>query len=171
MITRTTGLQGLLCSGAVGNPLTFSWDAAADEYDGATGLTLSPGQSYLGAVSISATNAVMTLGQPAAYPTTTFTNANTNASMSLNGTWYVGQDPIGGGGAREWDGRIKWLALWYRTLPINALNNVHAEPYAFLRPIIRRRYFIFTPAAQAAQNIFIQEHIGRGIGRGVFVGR
>ena len=47
----------------------------------------------------------------------------------------------------------------------------HAGTYAGLHPIIRRRYFFFTPAAGAAENIFIQERVGRGIGRGIFVGR
>ena len=61
--------------------------------------------------------------------------------------------------------------VWNRALSNTELAWATTEPYAFLRPIIRRRYFFFTPAAAAAGNIFIQEHIGRGIGRGVLIGR
>ena len=45
-----------------------------------------------------------------------------------------------------------------------------AEPYAMFRPIIRRRYFI-AAAGAAAPDTFIQQHIGRAIGRGILVGR
>lgn len=45
------------------------------------------------------------------------------------------------------------------------------EPYNYFRPIIRRRYFIPAQAPVISGDVFIQEHIGRGIGRGMFAGR
>ena len=62
--------------------------------------------------------------------------------------------------------------VWDHALSSDMMAWATAEPYAFLCPIVRRRYFILTQAAPPVSgNTFIQEHVGRGIGRGVFAGR
>ncbi len=69
-----------------------------------------------------------------------------------------------------WAGAVHTAAVWVnRRLSAQDAAWLAAEPYAVFRPIARRRYFIFTPAAADVGSI--QQHIGRAIGRGFFVGR
>ena len=75
-------------------------------------------------------------------------------------------------GGREFPGSIGHLFIYDAALSASLVAWAGAEPYAGLSPIVRRRYFIFTPAAApGGTTIFRQEHVGQGIGRGVFVGR
>ena len=72
--------------------------------------------------------------------------------------------------SRFWNGLIYFLYVFNTTKTAAEMFELSQLPYSFFRPIIRRRYFFFTPAA-AAGGIFIQERLGRGIGRGVLIGR
>jgi hypothetical protein len=59
-------------------------------------------------------------------------------------TYWIGSDPLGGG-AECLDGWLLNLSLYNRTLTAGDALWLYAEPYAMLRPIIRRRYFVLPP--------------------------
>ena len=45
------------------------------------------------------------------------------------------------------DGQITYVYLWRRAITASEVTTLHAEPYAFLRPKVARRYFVPTVAA------------------------
>jgi len=51
---------------------------------------------------------------------------------------------------RSMDGRLHWHFVWNRLLPDVELLQMTIEPFAFFRPIIRRRWFVPAAAVAAA---------------------
>ncbi|MBS3158888.1 LamG domain-containing protein, partial [Candidatus Woesearchaeota archaeon] len=85
------GNRGLSLSSASGNPVTFSWDDVSNEWDAATGLTLSTGKWYFTAAVISSGGVTLYLGNLDG-TLSTYTDANSNAAKTIEGLWYIGRD-------------------------------------------------------------------------------
>ncbi len=81
----------------------------------------------------------------------------------------IGRNPSSGGAA--FNGTYLVFNTWTRVLSPAEVLECYTTPYAFLRPLLRRRYFIFTESVVEPEVGQVQEHIGRAIGRGFFVGR
>ncbi len=120
------GNRGLFLSGAAGNPLTFSWDNADNEYNGATGLTLSTGQWYFAAVVINSGNAVVYLGSPGG-TLQSYTNSNSNSAQTIEGDWYIGRDSSNT--ARDWNGIIDDVAIFNRSLSSSEITDLYRLGY------------------------------------------
>lgn len=62
------------------------------------------------------------------------------ANMRNGQAWHIGYDNFGA--PQRWDGEIVWVGWWKeRVLTSADVTALFAEPYRFLRPIIRRRWF------------------------------
>lgn len=110
--SRSSGFQGLLFSGASGNPLTYDWENAADEYDGASGLTVSTGVWHFAGLRISPTAAVVHLDSAS------WTNTKTHNSQSPS-VWNFGCDPQGP--TRFLDGQLAEIGMWDATLTVDEM--------------------------------------------------
>ncbi len=95
------------------------------------------------------------------------------ARTSGNSVTYTGALAIGAisdGSGTYFTGTLFWLMLYGRVLSADEHRSLALEPYAMLRPLVRRRPVIFTPPAAApavASGVFHERLIGRGIAKGV----
>lgn len=81
-------------------------------------------------------------------------NASTIATnISQGGSLALGRD--GAGGARYFDGQIIFAIVYDRALSDIEIHSLYVEPYAFLQPVIRRRYFVPVAAGQRSQVILV----------------
>lgn len=73
------------------------------------------------------------------------TVANTSAPTAVTGVSAV----LGrhSSGTTNFRGSLFFTFLWSRQLPFSEMRALHAEPYAFLRPVLRRTYFVGGTAA------------------------
>jgi hypothetical protein len=135
-----------LLSGAAGNPLTFSWNNGASEYDAASGLTLTTGAWHFAVAAYAGTSTTLYLSGPnglASYVIGSLTDNSKTPSA-----WYAGYDSAVGG--RELDGEFCDLRIYNRALS-------SAEVWALYDPRTRwdlyqqptRRLWIDTAAAPA----------------------
>jgi hypothetical protein len=144
----TSTWAGLTTSGDAAHDFTFSWDNAGQEYNAATGLTLVTGVPYTGIASLTPTGAELRLGSPTDIKT--YTDANANTAQSMDGLWRIGRDSSN---FMYLHGLVFSSTIWQRTLTTSEQLQYIAEPYAFLRPIIRRRYFVPAGAAAAGSTV------------------
>lgn len=68
------------------------------------------------------------------------------ATQVTTGTLRIGKQSAG---ANPFVGTVHFLYMFNRALPQASLNALTDEPYAFLRPVIRKRYFVPTTATAA----------------------
>lgn len=105
--------EGLRLSGASGNPLTYTWNNTSDEYDAATGLTVSTGVWHFCALVVTPTAATVYLDG------NSWTNTKSHNSVSI--TWSnIGCDPAAGDG-RTWQGSIAEVPYWTASLTANEI--------------------------------------------------
>jgi len=94
---------GLLLSGVGGNPLTYMWENTSDEWNAGTGLAITNGTTYYGAVAISPTEAIVYLN------TTSWTNTKIHSAKNINVAWIIGRDRESLG--RVWDGFLDEIRI------------------------------------------------------------
>lgn len=134
------GLEGIIISGDAATPVTAAWDNTFDEYDFASGLTLTIGKVYIVGASITPANITVYVGQFGGSFGSAVNNVDTNSVRDLNNPWYFGRDPLDV--TEEWDGRIYGAAFWERPLSENEWRTLHANPYAlFARPAPYQTYY------------------------------
>lgn len=108
IMTRSGGIVGLINTGGAGNPLGYTWENTADEYNGATGLSISTGTWYLAALVVTSTEATVYLGTPSSVSSWTNTKAHSAKSPSA---WQFGRDSVSSA-SRTTDGRLAESAMW-----------------------------------------------------------
>jgi len=57
------------------------------------------------------------------------------------------------GAAQNFDGQLDHVSIWDRGLSAAEARALYADPYAYLRPVIRRRYFVPQSGAAAAAGV------------------
>jgi len=95
----------------------------------------------------------------------TYTDANANSARTLNGAWQIGNDSAVGN--REFDGVIYAAGIWSRAVSAPETTMLLHEPYAFLRPVINRRYSVPSGAAPTVTPLPRRRAISWGVGRGI----
>jgi hypothetical protein len=136
--------QGLTISGlSYGNSLNhlgYNWNNVAADYNWDSGLTVPVGQWSFAAVVIEPTRATVYLyntnGQSAA------ANVQPHAMQPFDGTTYIGTDPFGGFGGRNFNGTIDEVSIWNRALSgdqiaalYTAATGVGVRPSVVLQPL------------------------------------
>ena len=132
-------------------------------------ITLTNGNRYAVVVSIRPTAACdFTVKDLATGAISTGSASQGSAPVAGDGVFVVGKGANGACRVNVQMALIGLDTLWTFAQQRDWVN----APYVCFRPIIRRRYFVPAAVAPGApSSIFIQEHISRGIGRGIFVGR
>lgn len=121
--SRANTLQGLLLSGASGNPVTYDWDGDAGEYTAATGLNLLLNQWNFVAFSLTANSAKGYLYNSSGL--TTYSDSNANASLGLNGQWHIARDTASS--ARYWNGLMDDVRVYSRALSAAEVSQLYNE--------------------------------------------
>src|SRR3989338_3433445 len=129
--------SGLLISGATGNPLTYYWENTIDEYDNATGLTLTIGVWHFVALVITPTSATVYLDGK------TFTNTKTHNAETIDANWDVGSDLSVED--RFFNGTIDEVAIWNRSLSAKEISDLYN--------LNNRRYYWKANATDSAGNV------------------
>ena len=139
--TRTGGhLLGLLLSGAAGNPLTYTWEGLSDEYNAATGLSLTLNRWHFVSMSVTPTAATVYLYGPSGFQS--WTNTKTHNAQTMAVEWNFGYDSATPG-SREWDGQVDDLRVYSRAFSEREIidlcrNSLAGYPDTLNRPSPRR---------------------------------
>ena len=107
--------KGLAISGAPGNPLAYSWMNSIDEYEAATGLTISTEVWHFIALVITPTAATVYLDGAS------WTNIKTHTSKNMNVPFYFAYD----GGTRYLPGLIDEVRVYNRALSATEVRQVY----------------------------------------------
>lgn len=150
-------LMGVLLSGASGFPLTACWNSNTQEYNAATGLTLTPGswQFFCWVVKPSS----MTLYLSSGTTLSSYTWSQTNGVKSVTaGQWQLGRDS-NGSSTRYWQGAIndigfssrawsaaevtRFFTLSQQGYP--GLLNYQIADVSLFSPISSQKFSVFQP--------------------------
>lgn len=137
MVSAPDGLQGLIISGAGGTPLTYMWENTADEWNGATGLTMTQNVWHFGALTVTGTEANVYLDR------SSYNNTKTHTTKDLT-TFDIGREETEG---KYWGGRVNEAYMWNRALSEKELGIVRDQPFAVT---MRRITPLFVPTAAAS---------------------
>lgn len=104
-LVGTAAINGnMIISGSAGNPLSYMWAGSADEYNGATGISVPSTMAFVVLV-ITSSAANMYMYTTSSTPTTwTNTKTHTAKAAGAGDIWYIGQDRSNAG--RNWYGKI-----------------------------------------------------------------
>jgi len=126
IIINDSERKGCLTSSVANFPVTYLWEATADEFDAATGLVLTIGQWHFYALVITPTKATVYLDDK------TFTNTKTHNAKNLDVNWRIGQDendPI----ARSLNGEIAEVRIYNRSLSPEEIHELLYDPWGIYK--------------------------------------
>lgn len=126
--SRSPGTIGLILSGASGFPLTYMWEGSADEYLGATGLTVPTDVPCLGVLSVTPTAATVYLGNLRTGVISSWTNTKTHNTKSTT-TWQIGRDNSNGGHVGTMNSVRLWPTRALTAADVQNLFDAHRRGY------------------------------------------